>query len=1537
MCVDESDSGEGVFRANVEWCLVVSTPDEVILCALVRTVKPMDGMAHGDGSLKLVPTSFCLPTDNVRMLTIAGTKSGRIFMGGDDGCLYEMTYEGLLGKESPPVSVDQRLAEFYDEGKQLPSQLTVDGDNNIAQHVLAWGKRTWSNMADGLINGSNPGDQRPRKCRKLNRSSSAGSWMSAILPDVLINTGSLLFGGNSSTGGGKIVQIEIDEDRKCLYTLGSEGWICSFDFTSTASLHISAVMQAPRLARSYLEAVSRGQMIPPSSSSSVGVISFPGGGAAAQAGVGGMEGARSILKASDLRGMNGKSSKVGSILKPVSIHVITPTESQRLTLVAVTSGGLRLFISSLAPSVLSSGPNAATAGRNPLAPSSRLTLCHIRSPPPTDSSRLGDLSSVESGVVGGLKPRLIGSEIPYVDASYYNQGVFVAAVEGKAKRKTDLTGGPPSVGDVIVAACADSVARTVEPADSSSKSIPKLATPGGVTENVSLPMSSAFGSKDGGDQLLPGGIVWAIAPVGDDRTAVKKLLANSQTPTDTELSIGLPPAYFPPSKVHDRDIGRQGSIGGQGSSDTLAKRTVSPTSTAITILRNVAEQALFARPIRRGLSVQDPLNRGNAHGDRKTCRDYRISKRDGSNGFSLTAAEASRYAAVSAGQSSTSKLSRSARLRPWLLRPSTVPLNQLSTQHLEQPKQLVALNAGGLHYFGFDSTLSSLADTLMSAGENAATDPTVTSFFTSYSYKEGCAMCLALAIGCGPASGNSGYSDQVRDRACTAALSRAFYPKLVPQSDQSGSGSNVVTSAAVSDPFVPVGYEFVASEISNGLHALFSRLVRPIWNKPAVVVTEGRSIKSQWSRSIRTTPAKVEVLLNGASLEEILTPLRHLLDLMKRIFSKALRSVPGASHRMDNVMEVDDENGESHLLTRALQYHSHLRSGSGESSTSHLTAAEAETLARLMEEKNIHSLYRLLSRVVQLLNLVSLLQRAQTLPELKEVDWGLLHGLTIAQLVQTADGQDRLESLLNSLVTASAVDSASSGATSAQADQLANQFADQCYLFFSPGSRSAYLGLRRASEALTYPQGSSHRRSAGKQAADHLRDAAEHWHSAPLITGRILHTKGQETFDQIALRAKQYGSPLATAVEALMRLEDVASVVDVCLLTASNFSEKGQIGLSAVDQIGLSSSNRLGFAWEQNLYHKRRETESAGGTSSSRGAASPSSPTQLVAYGAAVTSRDAIDTCYALIFHHLSALLSSGAQSLAFEMAAECAATKDESFLNAFFLHLLENGHADTLLRITSPDLEKWLDARKDFELLWRYFNIQGKHVKAGQVAWERAMNPNLKLQLGERIDWLNRSLGAFKAALDGGVYAGQPVDDLKPKVDEVQDILNIAKLQNRILQTITSSGGMDVGGDMFERIATTLIPVSELYNDFAAALSLFEHCLMILHACRHNQIDTIQSLWKKIICEAILPCATRSDIAHGFLQQFVSDLGEGDKITFLHGNQASGSLEVFENGDWAGRLESTIVHLGMELYGTGADYVFPVDYLLAVLEGKLF
>ena len=514
--------------------------------------------------------------------------------------------------------------------------------------------------------------------------------------------------------------------------------------------------------------------------------------------------------------------------------------------------------------------------------------------------------------------------------------------------------------------------------------------------------------------MLPGGRVLDIASLGSS-SSVLTLFFHSQTPTDAELKVGLVPAYIPPSRLKACDPQQSNrplltspldaANTSTGSRSIVVANGRGNGSVALTILSNF----LLSRPLRHGLLIERPLPALEASdpGAMSTRPLYRLSTRYGYAGFSTTAADT-----MTRSRSSTRPVaksgSKSARLSPWLLRPAVAALDPFTVQHLLPDTPMVALNSGGMHFFTNKSILSNLADTLISAGVNVGSDESVSRFFASYGFSQGCSMCLSLAVGCGPAADSGQYSSDLRNRARRAALSRAHVPKLVKRQEQQNGTVTVALASADNKDGVPPGYEFHPSSLSQGLTVLVSRLLRPVWYKPAVVVTEGQSLRG------KSLPAKVELLLDDQTLEEIRRPLYSLQILMKEVFGRAINVVPGAQRQEMDRMEVEDEN----TFTSAMLYHGYIRGQAEQAVRNTLTPRETETMARLIEERNLHSLYRLVSRSVQLLSLLALLKRAQYLPELHGVEWGLLHGLTIAQLVQTRECQERLEHLLSSLVGA---------------------------------------------------------------------------------------------------------------------------------------------------------------------------------------------------------------------------------------------------------------------------------------------------------------------------------------------------------------------------------------------------------------------------------------------------------------------------------------------------------------------------------------
>jgi len=1223
----------------------------------------------------------------------------------------------------------------------------------------------------------------------------------------------------------------------------------------------------------------------------MGILQFLGSGEAAQAGVGGMDGARKMLKLveqakmrSNNRGRGSRGRRVResdlNLFTPVSIRIVPNRESTRITLVAVTSGGIRYYLSTLNPKLMGVGPSTAHARNprnfNPWKPHNRFTLLHIKAPPPVIADdyyyqNSGSRNSGNSATPSTSTPNFSSSGVAptisrslQVDASCYLNGSFLVAFQPMGSVETNGTGTTNSTpsfdtrNDVLIATTPDSAKRLIikHNLHESNTTETSRFSPGGICEVVSRHLSQTNG--------VSGGRVYEIEPASFARGKVLYLALHSKTPTDSELGVAMSPVYVPKSRS---DKNRSNTLtsssnSSAGNSGSISDRTI--TSTGFKVFTNM----LLGRHAEYGLDVQKPLIKS-----LQRIPSYRISRHSGSDGFSFTAADM-------VPQTKSRSISRSARLSPWLLRPDVAPLDPLALQHLErQESTFLVLNSGGVHSYQSTSLLGKLSAIILASGMNVRTDTKVTRFFENYGYDEGCAMCFMLAI-------QRGASHDLKEWSLRAAMERAYRPTL--STFVTNSQMNIQQSQSSKEgSWVPNGYNFEQSAICKGLYLTVARLLRPIWHKPAVVVTEGKIVK-RGSRSV-STPTKVELLLDDDILQEINQPLKELELVISSVFAKATGNIP-------------------------------LK---GENTSTILSSAEAEDRAIRIEERDIHSVYRLVSRTTQLLSLLSYLRRAHSMPDLPEVEWGLLHGIMVSKLVETSHGQERIENLLNNLVTSSA--DKVSGAASADANYLADMLSKQCYHYFSPGNRYSYLGFQMANEALTFPHGQSRRNVRANEAAAYLKKAATNWFSPNLITGQILHTtRESEGYIKLAERAIEFNSPLARATSLLVQLEDVESLVEVCLITATNFKVKGRN-----DGIHESNNDGSSFAWENGLYHKKPEQSAGSNANGSSG--------KTMVLGTNVTSPDAIDTCYSLIFFYMSRFLNSVDQrekSMGEQMVAVCSYNKSDTiFLHAFFDHMLNNNHKDVLLRVMSPDLEKWLvNKQKEFpDLLMNYYQIQGKEFQAGQVALYRAREENQSLKLHDRIEYLEIAAVAFSGALQSGQG---DYGEIERRKKETEEALSIAKLQARILNSIDSTVYIIEEGGLKE-LECTLVSASDLFNKFANAYDMYEICLLLIHACKFSDPNVIRELWKKLLCSIIFPCSTRNNDVFNRLEAFSNGVASETQIVTLLDTGSSSEVPVFENGLWISDVEETIVRLGKQIVGHDADFVFPTEFLGGCLEGK--
>ncbi|XP_043641308.1 nuclear pore complex protein Nup154 [Drosophila teissieri] len=106
-----------VFVQDVKYLLILTTPIEVIVL----------GVTFGESSnneMQLMNRPiFVIGTDNVSISVIKGTDDGRIFLGGRDGCLYEIYYQAessWFGKRCKKINLSQGLVSYI-----VPSFLKV--------------------------------------------------------------------------------------------------------------------------------------------------------------------------------------------------------------------------------------------------------------------------------------------------------------------------------------------------------------------------------------------------------------------------------------------------------------------------------------------------------------------------------------------------------------------------------------------------------------------------------------------------------------------------------------------------------------------------------------------------------------------------------------------------------------------------------------------------------------------------------------------------------------------------------------------------------------------------------------------------------------------------------------------------------------------------------------------------------------------------------------------------------------------------------------------------------------------------------------------------------------------------------------------------------------------------------------------------------------------------------------------------------------------------------------------------------------------
>lgn len=115
----------GVFIADVKYLLVLTTPVEIVVLGVTfgegnkGVSSPTRSVLLYEEMQLLNKPIFVLNTDNVPVNVVQGTQDGRIFLGGKDGCLYEIAYQAesnWFGKRCKKINHSQGLISYMVPG-----------------------------------------------------------------------------------------------------------------------------------------------------------------------------------------------------------------------------------------------------------------------------------------------------------------------------------------------------------------------------------------------------------------------------------------------------------------------------------------------------------------------------------------------------------------------------------------------------------------------------------------------------------------------------------------------------------------------------------------------------------------------------------------------------------------------------------------------------------------------------------------------------------------------------------------------------------------------------------------------------------------------------------------------------------------------------------------------------------------------------------------------------------------------------------------------------------------------------------------------------------------------------------------------------------------------------------------------------------------------------------------------------------------------------------------------------------------------------
>lgn len=276
---------------------------------------------------------------------------------------------------------------------------------------------------------------------------------------------------------------------------------------------------------------------------------------------------------------------------------------------------------------------------------------------------------------------------------------------------------------------------------------------------------------------------------------------------------------------------------------------------------------------------------------------------------------------------------------------------------------------------------------------------------------------------------------------------------------------------------------------------------------------------------------------------------------------------------------------------------------------------------------------------------------------------------------------------------------------------------------------------------------------------------------------------------------------------------------------------------------------------------------------------------------------------------------------------------EDACFHNDLYSYLLHKKENSRYERLSSKEVESFLhrmiedtastglgkdsEATKYYNSLSNYYIKNNRLKAAANLAVKRAKWDEINIEnnpeLGDRLIWLNEAIRLLNSSRIA--YGAPGVDDdvIGETVESLEGDRDVAMEQKMLWDSIKNVFNSNNRGNEFQKecqkFRYKLIDVSSLYK-IAKRYQLWENCLSIIFCCdqRDDKIyRSVQSCWRQLIESSLMQTVGREYHSH-----------------------------LRNRGVWVEAVMKTITIIGRRFYGKGRDFVVPVQYIVALMEGLL-